>query len=39
MERHFASFTEAVDRLPDLVEQKFRKILELPPLEARVLNS
>ena len=37
--RHFASFTEAVDRLPDLVEQKFREILELPLLEARVLNT
>jgi len=37
--RHFASFTEAVDRLPDLVELKFREILELPLLEARVLNT
>ncbi len=37
--RHFASFTEAVDRLPDLVEQKFREILELPPTKARVLNT
>jgi hypothetical protein len=28
--RHFASFTEAVDRLPDLVEQKLRELLDLP---------
>ena len=28
--RHFASFTEAVDRLPDLIERKFREILEVP---------
>lgn len=28
--RHFASFTEPNDRLPDLIERKFREILELP---------
>jgi hypothetical protein len=37
--RHFASFTEAVDRLPDLVEQKFREILELPSTKGRVLKT
>jgi hypothetical protein len=26
---HFASFVEAVDRLPDLVERKLREFLEL----------
>jgi hypothetical protein len=29
--RHFASFNDQVDRLPDLIERKFREILELPP--------
>jgi len=32
--RHFASFTEAVERLPDLVEQKLRELLELPYQDA-----
>jgi hypothetical protein len=27
--RHFASFADAGDRLPDLIERKFREILEL----------
>jgi len=37
--RHFASFTEAIDRLPDLIERKFREILELPSPDTRVLNN
>jgi len=32
--RHFASFTEANDRLPDLIERKFREILELSSTDA-----
>src|SRR5207245_6682965 len=32
--RHFASFTEANDRLPDLIERKFREILELSSADA-----
>jgi hypothetical protein len=36
--RHFDSFTEAVDRLPDLIERKFREIVELPSTNARTLN-
>ena len=38
-ERHFASFTEAIDRLPDLIERKFREILELPSADARAVKS
>jgi hypothetical protein len=26
---HFASFTEAIDSLPDLIERKLREFLEL----------
>jgi hypothetical protein len=37
--RHFASFTEPVDRLPDLIERKVREILELPSTKARVLKT
>jgi hypothetical protein len=37
--RHFASFTDATDRLPDLIERKFREILELPSTKARVLKT
>ena len=37
--RHFASFTEAIDRLPDLVEQKLREFLELPFSDTHALNS
>lgn len=29
-ERHFASFNEAIDRLPDLVERQLREFLGLP---------
>ena len=28
--RHFASFNDAIERLPDLVERKLREFLELP---------
>ena len=28
--RHFASFNEAIDRLPDVIELKLREFLELP---------
>ena len=38
-ERHFASFTEATDRLPDLVERAVREILQLPSIDARVLQA
>jgi hypothetical protein len=37
--RHFASFTEAIDRLPDLIERRFREILELPSPNVRVLKA
>jgi len=37
--RHFASFTDPVDRLPDLIERKFREILELPCPDARALKN
>jgi len=37
--RHFASFTEAIDRLPDLVEQKLREFLELPFSDTHALNN
>ena len=37
--RHFASFTEAIDRLPDLVEQKLREFLELQFSDTHALNS
>jgi hypothetical protein len=36
--RHFVSFTDAVDRLPDLIERKFREIL-YSPTEVRVLKT
>jgi len=28
--RHFASFNEPIERLPDLIERKLREFLELP---------
>jgi len=38
-ERHFASFTDANERLPDLVERTLRDILRLPSTDARVLQA
>jgi len=29
--RHFASFNEALDRLPDLIERKLREFVGAPP--------
>jgi len=38
--RHFTSFTEnTIDRLPDLIERKFREILELPSNDALSLKN
>jgi hypothetical protein len=37
--RHFASFTEAVDRLPDLVEQKLREFIKTSIPDTHAVNT
>ena len=37
--RHFASFTEAIESLPDLIEGKLREFVELPSPDARVFGN
>ena len=37
--RYFASFTDAIDRLPDLIERKIREILEVSSTDRRALKN